>query len=87
MDERIVCEVDDIICFERNQEDHDSNLAKFLEESQTVGLCLNKEKCQQKEINFLGHEILKEGIRPDLEKFRAISALAALVNKTEVQSF
>ena len=84
----IVCVADDIICYGADENEHETHLRNFLERCQKVGIRLNLEKCHLREekISFLGHEVSKDGVRPDPEKVRAISALPPPANKTEVQS-
>jgi len=53
----VVCHVDDILIFGKDQAEHDTRLTAVLQAVQAAGLTLNCEKCQfnQTCISFLGH--------------------------------
>ena len=52
----VVCLIDDILIYGRNQEDHDKNLTAALERIAAAGLTLNRKKCEfaQTRVKFLG---------------------------------
>ena len=72
--ECVLCHIDDIIVFGRNQE-HDIRLQSALKAIKKVGVTLNKEKCEfnKDRLIFLGHVINKDEIFPDPEKTAAVS--------------
>lgn len=55
-------------------EDHDRNLAKFLSHCRDRNIKLKKEKFKYKceEVQFMGHCLNKEGLKPDPQKVEAI---------------
>ena len=58
--EGVLCYIDDIFVFGRNQQEHDARLQKVLE---TVGVTLNRDKCKfNKSIVFLGHVVNEQGL-------------------------
>ena len=66
----VVCHVDDILVFGKDAEEHEYRLQAVLNQLQTAGVTLNKDKCQfyQSSITFLGHVIDKNGISPNPKK-------------------
>ena len=72
--EGVVCMIDDILIYGRNQEEHDTRLAATMGRLEKCGITLNYEKCQfsMTSIKFLGHVVGKEGISSDLTTVKAI---------------
>ena len=70
----IICDIDDVLAFGRNQQEHDSRLRIVLQKMKEAGVTLN-EKCKFSidSVKFLGHMITKEGIHMDPEKVQTIS--------------
>ena len=76
----IACIADDILIFgcgetmEEASADHDRNLLSLLERCRERNLHLNKDKLQLRREStiFMGHELTKEGLRPDERKVGAI---------------
>ena len=66
--------IDDILISGSTVEEHLQTLDKVLERLKTAGLRPNKSKCffLRPWIEYLGHIIDKEGLRPTMEKVRAI---------------
>ena len=44
--EGVVCLIDDVLIYGRNQEEHDERLLAYLSRIEEAGLTLNKEKCE-----------------------------------------
>lgn len=65
---------DDIIVAGVDQEDHDRKLRQLLQRAKECNVKFNRDKIQlnQSEVNYLGHIVSKEGLKPDPEKVRAI---------------
>ena len=57
---------DDILIAGKTEEEHDKNLRKCLTILRDNNLTLNEKKCvwKQPEINFYGHNISAQGIKP-----------------------
>ena len=85
----VVCFIDDILVTGHTREEHKENLHKVLSRLRQYGLRLKKSKCKffQKELEFLGHIISSEGIKPTEERVRSIQDAPRPVNKQELQSF
>lgn len=67
--------MDDILIASSLPEEHEKHLRIVFERLSNASLGLNVAKCQfgLSEIEFLGHIIAKNGIRPTLDKVKAIS--------------
>jgi hypothetical protein len=71
---------DDIICFgsgdttEEAEIDHDNNMLQLLERARKVNLKLNSTKLKYKleEVEYMGHLLTKDGVKPDPHKVEAI---------------
>ena len=79
--------MDDILVHGSTPQEHDERLQKVLSTIQKSGLKLNKDKCKlrQTDLNFLGHHIDGDGVRPSEEKVMAIKALQPPRNITELK--
>lgn len=66
--------LDDIVVFGKTFDEHFENLEKVMGRLSDAGLKLKPKKCcfLQKEINFLGHIVSKNGIRTDPSKTKAV---------------
>ena len=81
------CIADDIIIFGRIEEEHDTRVRKFLEKCRTLGIVLNKDKCQigVKEIPFMGHLVTDHGLKPDPIKIEAVINMKPPTDKAGVE--
>lgn len=80
---------DDIIIFGSNESEHDDNVRKLKQRCENRCIILNDEKAltKLKQIEFLGHVINAEGIRPDPEKIRAITEMTKPTDVPGVRRF
>ena len=87
----ILCQMDDVLVFGKDKEEHDVRLSSALNRIQNAGVTLNKEKCEfaKAELIFLGHLIDQHGIRRDLGKTLAIRirSMSSPSNITELRRF
>ena len=85
----VVCFIDDILVTGHTRNQHKENLQEVLTQIRQYGLRLKKSKCKffQKELEFLGHIISSEGIRPTEERVKSVQDAPRPVNKQELQSF
>lgn len=69
--------MDDILVHGRGEKEHEERLQNVLQILESAGLKLNDRKChlRQKQLNYLGHLIDEDGIRPDPSKVSAITEL------------
>jgi len=76
----VACIADDILVYgcgddmEEAQLDHDKNMIALLDRCQQRDLHLNSSKLQvnRQTTTFMGHELTKDGLRPDQRKIKAI---------------
>ena len=79
---------DDIICFGKTAEEHDTALHKLLKRCEELNLTLNKEKCEfyMKKISFYGWVFSSEGMNPDPSKVESIINMKTPSSVTQVRS-
>ena len=65
--EGVISDIDDMLVYGKNQQDHGRNLKKVLSTLDRAEVTLNAEKCQfsKDKLIFLGHIISKDGIATD----------------------
>ncbi|KAG6454310.1 hypothetical protein O3G_MSEX008647 [Manduca sexta] len=81
--------IDDIIVHGATEHEHDDRLSKVLKVLKQNNILLNKSKCiyKTRKIEFLGHELSVNGIRP-LQKYLTAIKTSRTPNTTEeIQSF
>lgn len=85
----VCCYLDDILLTSKTRAEHAVLLEKVLTRLQEYGVLANKTKCRFgiEEVNYLGHVIDKEGIRPSPEKVRALQAVKEPKNVAELRTF
>lgn len=66
--------LDDVIIFSSTNRIHAERLKRVLQCFQEANLKVNLEKCTfaQDRVAYLGHEVTKDGVRPDARKISAI---------------
>ena len=81
--------IDDILITGRTEEEHLHNLGKVLERLNKAGLRLKKSKCEfmLPQVDYLGHTISAEGLKPTKEKVRAILEAPTPSNVSQLKSF
>ena len=85
-----MCYLDDIIVTGKTDQECTTNLQKALERLKAVGFHIKREKCKffQSQVQYLGHNTDKEGIRPvPPEKIKAIVDMPKPKNPKELCSF
>ena len=72
-----------------DDEEHLKNLSEVLKRIRDHGLRLKEDKCPffQSSVQYLGHVIDKDGIRPSEQKIRTIQDMLIPTNQTELRSF
>ena len=62
--EGVVCLMDEVLIFGRDQQEHDARLIEVLERIQSAGVTFNAEKCElsKPSLKFLGHCINRDGV-------------------------
>ena len=81
--------LDDIVLYARSLWEHNVKLREVLDRLRTYKLKLQPEKRQflQKEMNYLGHVITEEGIRPDTDKVSVIEKFRTPTNPRQLKAF
>ena len=81
--------IDDIVIFGNTIDEHNKNQEKLLKRIQELGLRLEPNKCEylKPELEYLGHLITKDGIKPNPVKNEAIKNFRELKTVKDVQSF
>jgi transposase InsO family protein len=86
--EGVLCLIDDILVFGKDQAEHDSRLHAVLQRLRYANVTLN-DKCafSQTRIKFAGHVISADGISPDNDRLSAILKMAPPTNVSEMRCF
>ena len=81
--------LDDIIIYSVDEIRHLSLLEQVLQRLSDAGLKLNPKKTTlvSREVNYLGHVVSADGVRPDPKKVKAVAQLAPPTSVREVRSF
>ncbi|KAK7910159.1 hypothetical protein WMY93_014843 [Mugilogobius chulae] len=81
--------LDDVVIFSRTWEEHVQHLRSVLEKIQVAGLTLNVAKCEwaRRETRYLGYQLGRGEVRPQMDKVEAIQKCPRPRTKKEVRSF
>ncbi|ETW98423.1 MAG: hypothetical protein ETSY2_42830 [Candidatus Entotheonella gemina] len=87
--EGVVCQMDDILVFGKDQAEHNGRLTAVLKQIQSAGVTLNPEKCEFscRKLSFLGHIINETGVQADPDKTSAIREMKPPTNVPELRRF
>ena len=80
-------DIDDILVWGTNQEEHDKRLRAVLDRCEQINLTLNQDKCQfgVLKVSYIGHILSADGVQPDPEKVRAIREMPPPTDKKGVE--
>ena len=80
---------DDVIIFGEILQEHHARLRDVFQKLRQFNLKFEPDKCEflRTELNYLGHVVTSEGVRPDPEKVKAIKNFPIPKNTTDVKSF
>lgn len=81
--------LDDILVASRSPEEHHAHLQQLFQLLSSNGLVINKAKCVfgVNELDFLGHRVTTQGIRPLPDRVAALQDCAAPTDRTSLQRF
>ena len=81
--------LDNIVVFGPTLEEHNNNLMILFERLRLVGLKLKPDKCEylRPELEYLGHLITAEGVKPNPVKTQSVREFEEPRNVVKVQSF
>ncbi|XP_062556917.1 uncharacterized protein K02A2.6-like [Armigeres subalbatus] len=87
--EGVIVYLDDVMVHGKTQEEHDRRLAALLNRLDEYGVLLNKDKClfNVDSLEFLGHLLTTEGIKPTDNRVSAIKTFREPRNVSELRSF
>ena len=85
----VICYLDDILITGSSKEEHNANLEAVLVRLRDHGLHVKLSKCKflEQSVEYLGHCIDSEGIRPSPSKIAAIQNMTVPSNVTELRAF
>ncbi|GBG88394.1 hypothetical protein CBR_g47093 [Chara braunii] len=89
LDRFVLVYLDDILVYSRTLEEHLEHLRRVLETLRSARYKANRDKCEfaREELEYLGHFVSPEGIRPLADKIQAIQEWPEPKNVTDVRSF
>ena len=89
LDKFVVVFIDDILVYSKNEEEHKEHLRLVLKKLREHQLYAKFSKCEfwLKEVGFLGHVILGDGIAVDPSKVEAVTEWKAPTSVGEIRSF
>lgn len=81
--------LDDIVVFGRTIQEHNQNLVTLFDRLRATGLKLQPDKCEflRPELEYLGHLITAEGVKPNPNKINAVQDFKIPSNQKQVKSF
>ncbi|XP_062698374.1 uncharacterized protein K02A2.6-like [Aedes albopictus] len=87
--ENVVSFIDDILIFGGTEEEHDRALEKVMNALKSRNILLNHDKCvyKVKEVDFLGHHVSENGIKPTEDKMAVLKSFRAPHTAEELRSF
>jgi hypothetical protein len=85
----VMCYLDDLIIYSKTFEEHMDHIKQVLEKLELAGMFVKLSKCAfgMESIDFLGHIVTKEGIKPDPKKTKAIAGMTAPTDAHGVRRF
>jgi len=89
LDDFVVCYLDDILVFSKNEEKHINHVRLVLEKLHTARLYAKLEKCvfHQPQVEFLGYIISGRGLSMDPKKIRTVTEWKKPATVRDVQCF
>ena len=81
--------VDDLLVWGKSEEEHDLKLEKVLQRAEEKDLRFNEDKCKfpKKEVTYVGHLFVTDGLRLSPHKVQAILNMPAPHDKSSLQGF
>lgn len=81
--------MDDIVCFSKSLNEHIQHLRKIFQKLKEFNLKVQLDKSEflRKEVEFLGHVITQEGVKPNPSKIEAVEKFPLPTTPKEIKSF
>ena len=85
----VVFQMDNVLIFGKDQQEHDARLFNALTRISTAGVTFNPDKCEvsRNRITFFGHVIDEKGISTDPEKTQALQQMKTPTNVSGLRCF
>ena len=85
----VICYLDDILIVGDSDEQHEERLRMVLDRLDQAGVRLKREKCEfhKTSVEYLGHVIGEQGLKPTDSKVKAIKEAPEPSNVTELRAF
>ncbi|GBG89659.1 hypothetical protein CBR_g49447 [Chara braunii] len=89
LDRYVLIYLDDILVYSRSLDEHVEHLRTILERIRQAKYKANHDKCEfaRQELEYLGHYVTLQGIRPLADKIEALRVWPEPTNTTDVHSF
>ncbi|GBG63460.1 hypothetical protein CBR_g38078 [Chara braunii] len=89
LDRFVLIYLDDIMVYSRSLDEHVEHLCTVLERLRQAKYKANRDKCEfaQQELEYLGHYVTPQGIRPLADKIEALRVWPEPTNTMDVHSF
>ncbi|GBG89561.1 hypothetical protein CBR_g49350 [Chara braunii] len=89
LDRFVLIYLDDILVYSRSLDKHVEHLRTVLERLRQAKYKANRDKCEfaRQELEYLGHYVTPQGIRPLADKIEAICVWPEPTNTTDIRSF
>ena len=80
--------MDDILIHGKDVKEHNERLRKVLDKAREINLKMNKAKCKiaVSEVDYVGHKITGEGLKPTEDRVKSIKELKAPKDVTELET-
>ncbi|XP_055527961.1 uncharacterized protein K02A2.6-like [Wyeomyia smithii] len=87
--EGVIVYLDDVVVSGRTQTEHDNRLKALLDRLESYNVLLNRDKCQfnVSSLDFLGHNLSVNGVRPVESRVSAVAKFREPANAAELRSF
>ncbi|CAK1603215.1 unnamed protein product [Parnassius mnemosyne] len=81
--------LDDIVIYSHDLNSHIDNLSSVFHRLRNYNLKLQPDKCEflRREVAYLGHQITKDGVKPNPEKVKAVTQFPTPKSPKDIKSF
>jgi hypothetical protein len=80
--------MDDILVIGETLKEHNSNLPRVFQKLREYNLKIEPDKCEfLKKLNYLGHVVASEGVKPDDRKIKAVVEFPTPKTQKDIKSF
>lgn len=86
---RCLVYLDDIVIYGESMKEHNAKLREVFQQLRNYNLKIEPDKCEflKSELQYLGHIVTADGVKPDPEKTRAVSQFPIPKKAKDVKSF